>query len=381
MNNLYNTFQELIEIPSITRNKEEKEIVGFTEEKLKKIVESNENLSWVKITIEKIENIDNNWIYHWGVICNIKADENYKNIWLMGHLDVVPVSKNWNTNPFKLVEENDRFLWRWTCDMKSWDAIMIEMLRESLKNKPTKNITLIFTSWEEKWIPNWLTEIINSKQIWNLDFAIALEPTNWKINTWVFWYLDSKFNFKWKACHSSNPSLWENAISKAWPFLTYLHSPDCIEAYDIYNTKLNEAFSATKIEWWIASNIIPDKAVIQTNLRYSPNRNWEEAEKLMRDLAKKYQAEKIEIIEHNPSSQIVRSDNLHLLEFIEKIKASIQDLNVVPFWSDISQTSKLWIPSINFWPWSIEQAHTDNEFILKNSFEKTYKQFKNYLFN
>ena len=68
-----------------------------------------------------------------------------------------------------------------------------------------------------------------------------------------------------------------------------------------------------------------------------------------------------------------------LLEFIEKVRKN--SLNVVPFWSDISQTSQLWIPSVNFWPWSIEQAHTDNEFLLKKSFEKTYEQFRNYIFN
>lgn len=106
--------------------------------------------------------------------------------------------------------------------MKSWDAIMIEILRESLKRKPNKNVSLIFTSWEEYGIPNWLTEIIDSKGSLWIDFAIALEPTWWKINTWVFWYLDWEFVFTWKACHSSDPSLWENAILKIWPLIDYL---------------------------------------------------------------------------------------------------------------------------------------------------------------
>jgi len=91
-----------IEIPSITREKEEKDIVDFTETKLTWIVKDNklvgksklslflslsskrkmpkrqielllkfwfsyfynQNLSWINITIEKLENIDDNWIYH-----------------------------------------------------------------------------------------------------------------------------------------------------------------------------------------------------------------------------------------------------------------------------------------------------------------------------
>lgn len=381
MTPLIQTFKELIEIPSITNTKAERNIINFAEEKLKEIVSSNKNLSWVNISIEKIENTEKNWKYHGWIVCHIKVDDSKKTVWLLWHLDVVPVSDNWKTNPFKLEETEDRYFWRWTCDMKSWDAIIIEILRESLQKKPNKNITLILTSWEECGIPNWLTEIIKSKKIWWLDFVIALEPTDWKINTWVFWYLDWKFHFKWKSCHSSNPSLWENAISKMWPFLNYLKNPDCISSYLAYNQKLNEAFSPTIISWWRASNIIPDSAILQTNYRYSPEKTWEEAEKLMSNLVSIYWAEKFEIIEHNPSSKIVRSDNLYLLEFIEKTRLWINSLNVVPFWSDISQTSQLGIPSVNFWPWSIEQAHTDNEFILKNSFEETYKQFKNYIFN
>ena len=381
MNNLLKTFEELIEIPSVTNSDAERDIINFTEEKLKNIVSENKNLSWVNISIEKIENVEENWKYHGWILCHIKIDDSKKTVWLLWHLDVVPVTSNWKKEPFKLTEDKDKFYWRGTCDMKSWDSIMIEILRESLEKKPNKNVSLILTSGEECGIPNWLTEIIKSKKIWWLDFIIALEPTWWKMNAWVFWYLDWEFHFKWKACHSSKPSLWENAIHKIGPFLQYLQNPDCIKEVTYFNEKLEEALSTTIIKWWIASNVIPDQAIMQTNYRYSPDRTWENAEELMKKLAKKYWAEKFNIIEHDPSSKIVRSDNLHLLEFIEKTKLWINSLNVVPFWTDISQTSDLWIPSVNFWPWSISQAHTDDEFLLKKSFEETYKQFRNYIFN
>lgn len=381
MNNLLKTFESLIEIPSVTNSKAEKEIIIFTEEKLKNIVSENENLSWVDILIDKIENTEENWKYHWWILCHIKIGKEKETVWLLGHLDVVPVSKNWEKEPFKLTEDENKFYWRWTCDMKSWDSIMIEILRESLEKKPNKNITLLFTSWEECGIPNWLTEIIKSKKIWWLDFVIALEPTWWKINTGVFWYLDWEFHFKWKTCHSSKPSLWENAIHKMWPFLNYLNNPDCIKWITYFNEKLEEALSATIVKWWLASNSIPDEVILQTNYRYSPYSDWKNAEELMIKLAKKYWADSFNIIEHDPSSKIVRSDNLHLLEFIEKTKLWINLLNIVPFWTDITQTSDLWIPSINFWPWSINQAHTDDEFLLKKSFEDTYKQFIYYIFN
>lgn len=101
----------------------------------------------------------------------------------------------------------------------------------------------------------------------------------------------------------------------------------------------------------------------------------------MYQLAKKYWASIFKIIEHNPSSQIVESNNPHLWQLIRQTRLSIADLDIVPFWSDISQTSRLWIPSVNFWPWNISQAHTDDEFLNKEHFKQTYEQFREYIFN
>jgi len=383
MDNLNNTLSDLVSIWSITRSNEEIEIIEYTENLLKSIINETKNSSWIEVSLEVIKD-NSSWIFHWWVICNIKSNPDIPNVWLLWHLDVVPVVKNWwNTNPFELVEEEDRFFWRWSCDMKAWVSIMIEILKESLKNKPNKNISLLFTSWEEKWIPNWLTELIKSDKIWKLDLAIALEPTWWKINTWVFWYFDWEFIFKWKSCHSSKPSLWENAIHKIIPLLDILNNPKEIIWWLNYAWEyLEETLSATKIEWWIASNIVPDLVKVQINHRYSPERVWNEVENKFSEIQKKVLADQFIILEHNNSSDIIPVTNKMLIEFVNKTNNDIEKaLNVVPFWSDIAQFSWKWISSINFWPWDIAQAHTDNEFLMKDSFEKNWKQFKNYLFD
>lgn len=228
-----------------------------------------------------------------------------------------------------------------------------------------------------------MSEIIKSDKLWGLDFVIALEPTWWKINTWVFGYLDWEFHFKWRSCHSSNPHLWENAIHKMYPLLELLSNPeDIIWEVSYYWEKLREALSATNVSWWIACNVVPDSASLAINYRYSPEKSWKEVEQRFIDIQKQMNAEGFTILEHNPSSEIVLINNPLLLEFINKTRNNISSsLNVVSFWSDISQTSQAWIPSINFWPWSIEQAHTDNEFLMKDSFKTTWDKFKNYLFD
>lgn len=382
-NNLISTLSELVSIPSITRSPEEIKIVEYTYNLLKDIEKNNTNSSGVKITIERVDERSQENIYHWGIICDISLPENHQTVWLLWHLDVVPVVKdNWHTDPFILEEFEDRFYWRWTCDMKAWISIMIEILKKSLIQKPNKNISLLFTSWEECGIPNGLTEIIKSEKIWSLDFVIALEPTNGNINTWVFWYLDGIFKFKWKSCHSSKPELWSNAIHKTGKLIEYLNNPDIV--WEIrYNWELlREALSATNIRWWIASNTVPDMCEVQTNYRYSPERDWVSVENKFKQIAKQVWAESFTTIEHNPSSKIVTINDPMIIDFINKTRLDTSTtLEIVPFWSDISQTSEKGITSINFWPGNIDQAHTDNEFLMKASLEKTENLFDRYLFN
>jgi len=382
-NSLVQNLSELVSIPSVTRSPEEIKIVGHTYNTLQNIIKENENLSGVKVSIERVDERDDNNIYHGGVICNIQVNKDFKTVWLLWHLDVVPVVKeNWDTEPFTLIETGDRFYGRWSCDMKAGVSIMIELLKESLKIQPNKNISLLFTSWEECWIPNGLTEIIKSKRLGGLDFVVALEPTNGSINTGVFWYFDGNFHFHWRSCHSSKPELWENAIHKVWKLIGYLNNPDIIETVE-YNWKLlREALSATNIRWWIAANTVPDKCSVQINYRYWPSRNGKKVEEKFREIARDIWANSFETIEHDPSSKIVPTTNPMLIDFIKRTKNNIEKpLELVPFWSDIWQTSELWIPSINFGPGSIEQAHTDNEFLMKDSLHDTWEIFKKYLFN
>jgi len=109
MNNLLNTFEELIEIPSVTNSDAERDIINFTDEKLKNIVSENRNLSWVNILIEKIQTIEKDWKYHGWVLCHIKIDDSKETVWLLWHLEVVPVTSNLKKEPFKLTEDKDQF--------------------------------------------------------------------------------------------------------------------------------------------------------------------------------------------------------------------------------------------------------------------------------
>ncbi len=71
-------------------------------------------------------------------------------ILLAGHTDVVPVEgQSWKTDPFQLMERDDRLYGRGTADMKSFLAIVLGLVPELLKASQHAPIHLAFTYDEE----------------------------------------------------------------------------------------------------------------------------------------------------------------------------------------------------------------------------------------
>lgn len=377
---ILNKITELVKIKSISNTPEENIALEYIEKQIIDIFSAN-NKKNLNYNLKKVW-INNNWVFKWWLVCNIKNNICEKNIILMWHVDVVPVKSNlieeWETDPFNIAEDENNLYWRWTCDMKSGLWIMLELIKESTNEKLENNYNLsfIFSTWEETWMPNWLSEIIEQWELPKADFSITLEPTEWRINTWVFWYMVWKFIINWLSCHSSNPSLWENAIEQSMNlFKILLEQKMKLESF----SWVNEVFEITKINWWTAANIIPNQVEYTVNHRYLPWKDYAEKEKYLTNLAKLSNSDLI-IHEHNPSSLVMELENPILNKVIQATKNDISSLNLVPFWSDMAQTSINWIPSINYWPWSIKQAHTTNEFVSKKSINEVYSALKNLLF-
>src|SRR3984893_6363225 len=74
-----------------------------------------------------------------------------KPILLLGHLDVVEAKRaDWTRDPFTLIEENGRYYGRGTLDMKSTDAIWVDLLARFKQSgyRPGRSIRLALTCGE-----------------------------------------------------------------------------------------------------------------------------------------------------------------------------------------------------------------------------------------
>ena len=78
-----------------------------------------------------------------------KNNGNKKPLIFSGHTDVVPVSKNWNTDPFVATIKEDKIFGRGTCDMKGFIACTLAYAPTFAKNNLDRDIHFSFTFDEE----------------------------------------------------------------------------------------------------------------------------------------------------------------------------------------------------------------------------------------
>lgn len=69
---------------------------------------------------------------------------------LCGHVDTVPADEpEWTSDPRRLVVRDDRAVARGACDMKGFDALAINLLREAAERTPAEPLQLLLTCNEE----------------------------------------------------------------------------------------------------------------------------------------------------------------------------------------------------------------------------------------
>ena len=260
----------LIRIPSVSSDIEKlNEIIDFVE---------NEFSDYKDAIIKKYEFSKKPSI----VVQNFEGLE--ADIILNGHLDVVPPSEE---NQFEPVYKDGKIYARGAGDMKAGDAIMITLMKEIFENNFTdKKVSLILTTDEEVWGENGAAEIV---KLWYTASMGVLIPDSGSIEKITIAHkgiIDISVEVRGKSGHSSRPWSCENAIEKTYQLYNDLKSH--IEDQTLLteeNSYWGSTVQLTTIEWWTATNVIPEVCKVHFNIRIT--------ERFQDTLALKKELEKI----------------------------------------------------------------------------------------
>jgi len=303
---------------------------------------------------------------------------------LNGHMDVVPATGDWKSEPFILEERNGKLYGRGTSDMKGGIACMIAALEQLAEEKFEfgGDLYLLFSADEEcnnLGIKHFL------KNPRKADYCIIGEPTMLKFCVAHRGVCRHKVIIEGKSCHASNPDNGINSVAKMAYF---------VQEIDKLNDRLRSGkhqilpastVAVTTIKGGEKHNIIPDYCEAVLDWRTLP----EESEEYVRgeltailnklsDYGKLFKY-RLELIIYLGAGNLDPADTL-VKKSAKAYKASFgQEAFIEGFLACGEQSIFIGngIKAMFCGPGDIAQAHTTDEYIEVDQLNKAVVLYKN----
>lgn len=183
-----------------------------------------------------------------------------------GHLDVVPA----HPDQFQAHLQEDRLFGRGAYDMKGALGAMMCALHDASRQEQVR-VQFVCVPDEE-------SEDVHERSIDTLiaggldgDFAITGEPTDMHIGVQAKGVLAVSLQLSGTAAHGSTPWLGDNAILKAHDAFRRIETlPFSRESSDLFD---RPSINLARIEGGDAFNKVPDRCVIEVDIRYLPEQD------------------------------------------------------------------------------------------------------------
>ncbi|MFM7013600.1 MAG: succinyl-diaminopimelate desuccinylase [Actinomycetota bacterium] len=275
-----------------------------------------------------------------------------KRVLIAGHIDTVPIADNL---PSKLLSfEREQVIWgRGAVDMKAGVAVMLKLAAEL--SEPKYDISWIFYDQEEiEASKNGLGRLSrNHPERLKGDFAVLCEPTAAVIEGGCNGTMRVELSFAGKKAHSARPWMGDNAIHKLSQTLLFLSSytPEEIE---VEGLRYRESLNAVLVSGGVATNVIPDQAVLTVNYRFAPSRSTASAEAFLREL---FPEADLRVVDVAPGA-LPGLDRPEAMAFLNSVGA---EAKAKYGWTDVARFSELGIPAVNYGPGDPNKAHADDE--------------------
>ena len=198
---------------------------------------------------------------------------------LAGHLDVV---RTVHDDEPRI--EGDRLYGAWRGGHEE-RALPHDRARGKSTKRPALDLTLVFYAREEgPFDENELGPLVEADpEVRHADVAIALEPSDNKLQLGCGGSLHATVRFEGKTAHSARPWQGENAIHKAATFLERLAKLEP-RKHLIDELEWCSVTSATLASGGRGRNVIPDAFELNVNHRFAPGTSAEQAQATVRDL-------------------------------------------------------------------------------------------------
>ena len=320
------------------------------------------NLYGDKVAIEKQTIWDAD---RYNLIVQTSTDPKLLLAW---HLDTVPLAEISQINP---VIKGNRLYGRWAVDMKSWVAIIIDILPYLLE----KNIpSMLLFYCDEEYNFLWMKSFVQ-KYTWKTQpiLTIIPEATNGKIVTWFRWIAEYDISIKWKSAHAARADQWINAIDAMLWLKQHLYEKLISWDTDWFNSAINIGGIIwwSSIQWDIKRkwNVVADTAKAVFDIRLW----WEIQQALFELWIEQYSSDNGIVIELMTCNFWLPSLSQKNISNRYTKFAEIDDGGT--FWYSDIQMIQQYIGGdcILVWPSPNQKSHKDDEYVQIDSIYRARK--------
>ena len=271
---------------------------------------------------------------------------------IAGHIDTVPVAENLPTRLHHFEREQVIF-GRGTVDMKGGIAVMLKLAVEI--QQPKFDITWVFYDNEEVAADlNGLGRLAsNHPELLTGEFAVLCEPTSAMIEGGCNGTVRVEVRTVGIKAHSARPWMGKNAIH------ALAHSLNILNDYQpatitVDGLDYKESLSAVLVSGGIATNVIPDAAVLTVNYRFAPDKSAAQA---ILHLETLFNGFEVVVTDQAEGAR----PGLNLPAAVDFIAAIGTEVRPKYGWTDVARFSAMGIPAVNYGPGDPSLAHADNE--------------------
>ncbi len=293
---------------------------------------------------------------------------------LSGHTDTVPFDESlWQSNPFQLTEQDNRWYGLGVCDMKSFFALCISAASSFRAADLKRPLVILGTADEESCMSG--ARQLNAEILSHPKYAIIGEPTNLTPINRHKSIAMLGLRIEGSSGHSSNPALGNNALDATGFVINELCDFKAELATKYRDTKFAVAFPTLNlgcVHGGDNPNRICDHVEIAFDLRLLPGMNQDAIiEEIAQRLAPNLEQQglKMKLAPLHNAIPAFENPNMDLLQACQEASGFSGD--AVAFATEAPFLSALGIETIVLGPGSIDQAHQPNEFLDLDQIEPT----------
>ena len=354
----------LVDIESVSHN--ETAIADAVEVALREVAQADESIEVLRI--------DNNVIArtHRGLP---------QRVILAGHLDTVPTADNVPSMRGVDAQGRDTLFGCGTVDMKSGDAVYLHAFATlAASQELQRDLTLIMYECEEIAAEfNGLRHLSESHpELLAGDVALLGEPSGNVIEAGCQGSIRLRLTAHGTRAHSARAWLGDNAVHKLAPVLSRIaaYEPQTV---DIDGLDYREGLNVVWLEAGVATNTVPDEAVLRVNFRFAPNRSADEAMAHFRQVLglDEFAAEDLTVDVEDVSPGAL--PGLHAAAAKELVAVAGDVVKPKFGWTDVARFSALGIPAVNFGPGDPAYCHKKDEQIPVECITALWEDLRRYL--